>query len=150
MKRRTTRCSNRPNELIRRQGTMYIMSTDDNTTDLINLHTTQCRASITSRRRPGLILTSYRFPLSLLFHNHRSLPVPIRGYHLQTLITLHKAQLLYLGFFLPPLSSLLLQLLIICPYSCYISVYCTISSYTGLCYPRQRHAYTAATHNAII
>ena len=88
MKRRTTRCSNRPNELIRRQGTMYIMSTEDNTTDLINLHTTQCRASITSRRRPGLILTSYRFPLSLLFHNHRSLPVPIRGYHLETLITL--------------------------------------------------------------
>jgi len=38
--------------------------------------------------RGGFILI-HRFPLSLLvFHNHRSLPVPIRGYHLQTLLTL--------------------------------------------------------------
>ena len=28
-----------------------------------------------------------RFPLSLLFHDHRSLPVPVRGYHLQILLT---------------------------------------------------------------
>ena len=39
-------------------------------------------------RRAGLILI-HRFPLSLfLFHNHRSLPIPIRSYHLQTLLTL--------------------------------------------------------------
>jgi len=42
-------------------------------------HSASCHA--------GLILI-HRFPLSLLFHNHRSLPIPIRGYHLQTLLTL--------------------------------------------------------------
>ena len=36
---------------------------------------------------PGLILI-HRFPPSLLFHSHRSIPVPIRGYHKQTLFTL--------------------------------------------------------------
>jgi len=46
-------------------------------------------------RHAGLILI-HRFPLSLPFHNHRSLPVPIRGYHLQTLIT---------GFLTLPFSS---------------------------------------------
>ena len=48
--------------------------------------------SYTSRhgasRRSGLILIP-RFPLSLLLvYNHRSLLVPIHGYHLQTLLTL--------------------------------------------------------------
>jgi len=42
--------------------------------------------SVTSRqgalRRAGLILIR-RFPLPLLFHNRRSFPVSIRGYHLQ-------------------------------------------------------------------
>jgi len=38
----------------------------------------------------GLILI-HRFPLEPLFHNHRSLHVPIRGYHLRT-------RLLYLAF----------------------------------------------------
>ena len=52
----------------------------------------------------GLILI-HRFPLSLLlFHNHRSLPVPIRGYHVRTVLTLswvpHTSFLLPL--FLPP------------------------------------------------
>ena len=38
-------------------------------------------------RHAGLILIR-RFPLSLLFHNHHSLAVSIRGFHLQTLLTL--------------------------------------------------------------
>ena len=38
-------------------------------------------------RHAGLILI-HRLSLSLLFHNRRSLPVPIRGHHLQTLLTL--------------------------------------------------------------
>jgi len=38
-------------------------------------------------RRASLFL-SHRFSLSLLFHNHRSLPIPSRGYHIQTLLTL--------------------------------------------------------------
>jgi len=59
---------------------------------------------ITSRygasRHAGLILI-HHFPLLLLFHNHRSVPVLIRGYHLQTLVTL--PWLPYTSF-LPPLS----------------------------------------------
>jgi len=51
------------------------------------------------RRRAGLILI-HHFPLSqLLFHNRRSLPVPIRDYHLQTLLTL-----LWLPYTFFPLS----------------------------------------------
>ena len=47
----------------------------------------------------GLILgLIHRFPLSLLFHNHRSLPVPIRGCHLQTWLSYTSS--------LPPLFSL--------------------------------------------
>ena len=82
-------------------------------------------------RRAGLILI-HRFPLSLLlFHNHRFLPVPIRGF-----LALHFCPL----FFSPPFSLfpapgvlpllplfllLLLYMAITCPY-CHI-----ISSYTG-------------------
>ena len=119
--------------------------------------------------RHGLILIRH-FPLSLLFHSHRSLPVPIRGYHLQILLTLH--WLPYTSF-LPPLSPslffpilphphllsrflpLLLYMPIICPHSCYIGLYCTISSYTVLatCDDVDNviiiHAYTAATFNAL-
>jgi len=93
--------------------------------------------------RAGLILI-YRFPPSLLFQNHRSLPVPIRGYHLQTLLTL--PWLPYTSFlhplflpslfppfhpYLPSPISLLLHMPIISPYSCYIDLCCTISTYTG-------------------
>ena len=50
--------------------------------------------TITSRHgasgHAGFILIN-RFPVPLLFHNHRSLPTPIHGYDLQT-------PLLYLGF----------------------------------------------------
>ena len=66
-----------------------------------NFNYTSCHGTL---RRAGLILIHrcLRFPLSLiLFHNHRSLPVSIRGYHLS---------LLYHGFltlpFLPPFSIL--------------------------------------------
>ena len=52
-------------------------------------------------RRAGLFLR-HRFSLSLLFHNHRSLPVPSRGYHLQTLLT-YLASLHFL--FSPPFPS---------------------------------------------
>ena len=122
----------------------------------------------------------HRFPL-LLFHNHHSLPVPIHGYHLQTLLTLPWLPYTYfnpsccfplppslpcplnltLQPFLPfpssplplPFSSfpflpssflllcpllsfslcppLLLYMPIICPHSCCIGLYCSISSYTG-------------------
>ena len=73
-------------------------------------------------RHAGLILI-HRLSLSLLFHNRRSLPVPIRGYHLQILLTLHCLSLHFLSplFFspslsllphiLPPLSPLLLSCL---------------------------------------
>ena len=44
------------------------------------------------RFAPCRLILIHRFPLSLLFHNYRSLSVPIHGYNLQTL-------LLYLGFF---------------------------------------------------
>jgi len=42
---------------------------------------------LNKRLRVGLIFI-HRFPPSLLFHNPRSLPVTIRVYHLQTLLTL--------------------------------------------------------------
>ena len=98
------------------------------------------RYNITSRhcasRRAGLILI-HRFPLALLFHNHSSLPVSIRGYHL------HTPSLLYISFLTLPLFSLSppfsvlprthlpspsLPTHIICPYNCYIGLQCTISS----------------------
>ena len=81
-----------------------------------------------------------------LFHNHRSLPVPICGYHIQTLLTFSLASLHYLSppfllpslfppsallTFLPSLSTLLLYMPTIFPYSCCIGLYCTISSCTG-------------------
>jgi len=42
------------------------------------------------QQRAEMLILIRRLPLSLglRFHNHRSLPVPIRGYHLQTLFTL--------------------------------------------------------------
>ena len=39
---------------------------------------------------------------------------------------------------------------IICPYSCYVGLYCTISSYTGFAIRDDVMPYTAATHDAII
>jgi len=60
----------------------------------------------------GLILI-HSFPLSLLFHNHRSLPVSIRGYHVQTFLTLlwlpytSSNTLCRVCVFLPSLPSLL-------------------------------------------
>ena len=80
----------------------------------------------------------HRFPLSLLFHNHRSLPVPICGYHLQTLLTLpwlpffpsHYPSFHHQHSFPPSPHSFY-----ICPYSCYTGLYCTISR---LYCPRQR------------
>ena len=61
------------------------------TSNINNTSNKPARREVTSRhgasRYAGLILI-HRFPLSLLFHNHRSLPVSIRGYHLQTFLTL--------------------------------------------------------------
>ena len=53
----------------------YDVSVESATVDAIKQLTSRQGAS----RRAGLILI-HRFPLSLLFHNHRPLPVPIRGY----------------------------------------------------------------------
>ena len=70
--------------------------TTERTCDLCSNRPHLCYASCMQRRlnKPlravpaGLILI-HRFPLALLsFHNHRSLPVSIHGYHLQTLLTL--------------------------------------------------------------
>jgi len=70
--------------------------TTERTCDLCSSRPHLCYASCMQRRlnKPlravpaGLILI-HRFPLPLLsFHNHRSLPVSIHGYHLQTLLTL--------------------------------------------------------------
>ena len=85
------------------------------------------------KRRAGLILILHlSLSLSLLFHNQRFLPVPIRGYHLQILLTLPCLSLHFLSptpisFLLRPhlsLPSLPLLLYrpmpIICQYSCYI------------------------------
>ena len=111
----------------------------------------------------GLILI-HRFPPSLLlFHNHHSLPIPIHGYHLQTLLTL--PWLPYTSSVPPLFHPLLFPSSPSPPFSLhsptplyaynmpmqlshrhvlrYIQLY-------GLCYPRRRHAYTAATHDAII
>jgi len=58
-------------------------------------------------RHAGLILI-HRLSLSLLFHNHRSLPVPIRGYRVQTLLTyLGLAYTFFLRLFSPPPFPLL-------------------------------------------
>jgi len=90
-------------------GLLYPTSNTNNTSNK------PARREVTSRhgasRCAGLILI-HRFPLSLLFHNLGSLPVPIRGYHLQTLLTLpwfSYTSFLSLFFshpfsFLPPLS----------------------------------------------
>ena len=86
-----------------------------------------------------MLILIRRLPLSLglRFHDHRSLPVPIRGYHLQTLFTL--PWLPYTSFSPLPFPSfpappflLPSPTHMICPYSCYIGLYCTISSYTGV------------------
>ena len=91
-------------------------------------------------RRAGLIST-HRFPVSLLlFHNHRSLHVAIRGSHPSLLypgfLTLPFTLLLFhpfSSFPAPPSFSLspLLYMPIIYPHNGYIGLYCTISSYTG-------------------
>jgi len=110
------------------------------------------------------------FHLLLLFHNHRSHPVPILGYHVQTLFTL--PWLPYASFLSPssplpfsilqhphlpsPSLPLLLYMPIICPYSCYIGLYSTISTYTGFATRDDAYdviiidVYTAAMHDAII
>ena len=49
------------------------------------------KTSLHGTLRPANLILINRFPLPLLFHNHCSLPVPIRGYQLPT-------PLLYLGF----------------------------------------------------
>ena len=94
--------------------------------DHTSRHISSCRA--------GLILI-HRFPLSLLFHNQCSVPVPIRGYHLQTLLTLHwlpytssLSPLFIPSLFAPshPSSFPFLSTHIICPHSCYIGPYCTV------------------------
>jgi len=119
-------------------------------------------------RCAGLILI-HRFPLSLLFRNRRSLPIPIRGYHLQTLLTL--PWLPYTSFlspsrfssfpapiFLPPLPTPLIYAynmlirLLYRPVLQYIQLY-------RLCYLRRRlrcnhnpclaHG-TAVTHDDIV
>jgi len=80
-----------------------------------------------------------RLSLSLLFNNHRSHPVPIRGYHLQILLTLAytsstpvifsaSVSLFPRPHFPSHLSPLLLHTPILCAYSCYISLYGTIPS----------------------
>ena len=95
-------------------------------------------------RYAGLI-SIHSFPLSLLFYNHRSLPVPICGYQLQTLLTLPWLSWLPYTSFLHPLAlppfcllppppssfSPLLYMAITCPYSCYIGLHCTTCTYTG-------------------
>ena len=94
--------------------------------DHTSRHISSCRA--------GLILI-HRFPLSLLFHNQCSVPVPIRGYHLQTLLTLHwlpytssLSRLFIPSLFAPsrPSSFPFLSTHIIRPHSCYIGPYCTV------------------------
>jgi len=83
----------------------------------------------------------------------------------------HKPSQLFLGFlarpflpsfyltprtaFLPPLSTFFLYMPMICPHSCYIGLYCTISSYTGFATRDDVydviiiHACTAATRDAV-
>ena len=89
------------------------------------------------------------------WHNYCPLPVPIRGYHLQTLLTLSWlpyasfSTLFFSSLFPPsphPPSFLLSPHSYIClyhaPYSCYIGQHCTISTYTGfatLATPRFRY-----------
>ena len=87
------------------------------------------------QHRAEMLMLIRRLPLSLglRFHDHRSLPVPIRGYHLQTLFTL--PWLPYTSFSPPPfsllphphlpsaLSQVLLYMPIICAYSCTTSNY---------------------------
>jgi len=73
-------------------------------------------------------------------NGHHSVPVPIRGCRLQTLLTLPwLTYISCLPFFFrslfPPSSPHLplpsIYMSIICQYSCYIGLYHTISSYTG-------------------
>jgi len=73
-------------------------------------------AQITLNKLASLLTHHFPFhfpPSLLLFHNHRSPPVPIRGYHLQTLLgflspLFSSTPFSPLLIFLPPLSPLLL------------------------------------------
>jgi len=95
-------------------------------------------------RPPHLQITTHkilihRFPLSLLDLSQS--PLPSRP-HLQNLLTLplhiispSPFPLLPHTIFLPISPTLYIYMPIICPYSCYISLHCTISRSTQPCIP---------------